>query len=179
MLNDVKEVLLSEEDLKGLVAELGKKVSEDYKGKNLYLVTILKGAVVFMTDLMRNIDIPCKIDFMIASSYGSGTTSSGVVKVSKDLEYPLEDKDILIVEDILDTGNTLSQVKKMLKDRNAHSVEICTLLDKPSRRILDVEAKYTGKVIPDEFVIGYGLDYDEKYRNLPFIGVLKPEVYQK
>ncbi len=179
MLNDVKEVLASEEELKSLVADLGRKISEDYKDKNLFMVTVLKGAVVFLTDLMRSVTIPCQIDFMVASSYGSGTTSSGVVKVSKDIEVTLEDKDILIVEDILDTGNTLSQIKRMLEERNARSVKICALLDKPTRRTAKIEADYVGLEIPDEFVIGYGLDYDEKYRNLPFIGILKPEVYQK
>lgn len=145
----------------------------------MYLVTILKGAVVFLTDFMRNVDLPCEIDFMVVSSYGSGVTSSGNVKIIKDLDVPLEDKDILIVEDILDSGNTLKFVVDMIKKRHPKSVEICALLDKPSRRIADIQAKYVGREIPDEFVVGYGLDYDEKYRNLPYLGVLKPEVYTK
>ena len=145
----------------------------------MYLVTILKGAVVFLTDFMRNVDLPCEVDFMVVSSYGSGVTSSGNVKIIKDLDVPLEDKDILVVEDILDSGNTLKFVVDMIKKRHPKSVEVCALLDKPSRRIADIQAKYVGREIPDEFVVGYGLDYDQKYRNLPYIGVLKPEVYTK
>ena len=144
----------------------------------MYLVTILKGAVVFLTDFMRNVDLPCEVDFMVVSSYGSGVTSSGNVKIIKDLYVPLEDKDILIVEDILDSGNTLKFVVDMIKKRHPKSVEVCALLDKPSRRIADIQAKYVGREIPDEFVVGYGLDYAEKYRNLPYVGVLKPEVYE-
>ena len=128
---------------------------------------------------MRNVDLPCEVDFMVVSSYGSGVTSSGNVKIIKDLDVPLEDKDILIVEDILDSGNTLKFVVDMIKKRHPKSVEVCALLDKPSRRIADIQAKYVGREIPDEFVVGYGLDYDEKYRNLPYLGVLKPEVYTK
>ena len=177
MINDIREVLVSEEELKEIVKELGKKITEDYKGKNLFLITVLKGAVVFLGDLMRAIEIPCEIEFMVLSSYGSGTTSTGSVKIVKDIDLPLEGKDVLIVEDILDTGFTLSLLVDLLKRRNPKSIEICTLLDKPDRRKVEISAKYTGRKIPDEFVVGYGLDYDEKYRNLPFIGVLKPEVY--
>ena len=177
MINDIREVLVSEEELKEIVKELGKKITEDYKGKNLFLITVLKGAVVFLGDLMRAIEIPCEIEFMVLSSYGSGTTSTGSVKIVKDIDLPLEGKDVLIVEDILDTGFTLSFLVDLLKSRNPKSIEICTLLDKPDRRKVEISAKYTGRKIPDEFVVGYGLDYDEKYRNLPFIGVLKPEVY--
>lgn len=179
MREDIKEVLFTQEDLKAITKELGEKVTRDYKDKKLYLVTILKGAVVFLTDFMRNVDLPCEVDFMVVSSYGSGVTSSGNVKIIKDLDVPLEDKDILVVEDILDSGNTLKFVVDMIKKRHPKSVEVCALLDKPSRRIADIQAKYVGREIPDEFVVGYGLDYDEKYRNLPYIGVLKPEVYTK
>ncbi len=179
MINDIKEVLITEEELKEIVAQLGKKITEDYKGKNLFLITVLKGAVVFLGDLMRAIECPCEIEFMVTSSYGAGTVSSGNVKIVKDIDVPLEDKDVLIVEDILDSGLTLSFLMDLLKNRNPKSIAICTLLDKPSRRVADITAKYTGRQIPDEFVVGYGLDYDEKYRNLPFIGVLKPEVYAK
>ena len=179
MINDIREVLVSEEELKEIVKELGKKITEDYKGKNLFLITVLKGAVVFLGDLMRAIECPCEIEFMVTSSYGAGTVSSGNVKIVKDIDVPLEDKDVLIVEDILDSGLTLSFLMELLKNRNPKSIEICTLLDKPSRRVANIAAKYTGRQIPDEFVVGYGLDYDEKYRNLPFIGVLKPEVYTK
>ena len=179
MREDIKEILFTQEDLKAITKELGEKVTRDYKDKKLYLVTILKGAVVFLTDFMRNVDLPCEVDFMVVSSYGSGVTSSGNVKIIKDLDVPLEDKDILIVEDILDSGNTLKFVVDMIKKRHPKSVEICALLDKPSRRIADIQAKYVGREIPDEFVVGYGLDNDEKYRNLPYLGVLKPEVYTK
>ena len=177
MVNDIREVLLTKEEIEEVVKELGKKITEDYKGKNLFLITVLKGAVVFLGDLMRAIEIPCEIEFMVLSSYGSGTTSTGSVKIVKDIDLPLEGKDVLIVEDILDTGFTLSFLVDLLKSRNPKSIEICTLLDKPDRRKVEISAKYTGRKIPDEFVVGYGLDYDEKYRNLPFIGVLKPEVY--
>ena len=179
MLNDIKNVLITEEELKKTVKELGAKITEDYKDKNLFLITVLKGAVVFLGDLMRAIECPCEIEFMVTSSYGSGTVSTGNVKIVKDIDVPLEDKDVLIVEDILDSGLTLSFLMDLLRNRNPKSIEICTLLDKPSRRVADIQAKYTGRQIPDEFVVGYGLDYDEKYRNLPFIGVLKPEVYTR
>ena len=177
MVNDIREVLLTKEEIDEIVKKLGKKITEDYKGKNLFLITVLKGAVVFLGDLMRAIEMPCEIEFMVLSSYGSGTTSTGSVKIVKDIDLPLEGKDVLIVEDILDTGFTLSFLVDLLKSRNPKSIEICTLLDKPDRRKVEISAKYTGRKIPDEFVVGYGLDYDEKYRNLPFIGVLKPEVY--
>lgn len=179
MQKDIKEVLISQEEIKEIVERLGKTVTEDYKDKNLFLITVLKGAVIFLSDLMREIKCHCEVDFMVVSSYGSGTRSSGNVKIVKDVDIPLEDKDILIVEDILDSGITLHHLIDMLRRRNPKSIEICTLLDKPSRRACDVKAKYIGCQVPDEFVVGYGLDYDEKYRNLPFIGVLKPEVYTK
>ena len=179
MHDDIKTVLVSEEQLKAKVAELGAQISRDYAGKNLVLVSILKGSVVFMADLMRAVTIPCSIDFMVVSSYGSGTTSSGLVKIVKDLDQDLSGRDVLIVEDILDTGVTLSNLVPMLKMRNPNSVKICTILDKPSRRKADIQPDYEGFQVPDEFVVGYGLDYDEKYLNLPYVGVLKPEVYTK
>ncbi len=179
MKQDILKTLVSEEQLHEKVTELGRQISEDYKGKSLLLVSVLKGSVVFMADLMRAITIPARIDFMSVSSYGSGTKSRGVVKIIKDLDIPLEGYDLLIVEDILDSGNTLSYLKEILSSRGPKSIRICTLLDKPERRTADIAADYVGFCVPDEFVVGYGLDYDEKYRNLPFIGILKPEVYEK
>ena len=162
MREDVLRVLLSEEEIHAKVKEMGKKITEDYKNSNLMLVTVLKGAVVFLADIMREIDVPAEIDFMVVSSYGSGVKSSGVVKIVKDLDVPLEGKDILIVEDILDSGLTLSYIKELLASRGPRSIKIATLLDKPSRRKVDLQADYVGFSVPDEFVIGYGLDYDEK-----------------
>ena len=178
MLKDIKDVYYSEETLREIVKDLGRRISEDYKDKNLLLVSVLKGSVVFMADLMRAITVPCEIDFMCVSSYASGTTSSGVVKIIKDLDINLEGKDVLIVEDILDSGRTLNYIISILEKRNPASIKICTLLDKPERRVVDLFADYSGAEVPDEFVVGYGLDYDEKYRNLPYVGVLKEEVYQ-
>ena len=177
MQQDVLRVLLSEEEIRAKCKEMGARISQEYKGKNLMLVTVLKGAVVFLADLMRAIDVPAEIDFMVVSSYGSGVKSSGVVKIVKDLDVPLAGKDLLIVEDILDSGLTLSYIKELLASRGPASIKLATLLDKPSRRKVDLVADYIGFSVPDEFVIGYGLDYDEKYRNLPYIGILKPEVY--
>lgn len=177
MRDDMLRILLGEEEIRAKVKELGKTITEDYHGKNLMLVTVLKGAVVFLADLMRQIEVPAQIDFMVVSSYGSGVKSSGVVKIVKDLDVPLADKDILIVEDILDSGLTLSYIKELLQSRAPRSIRIVTLLDKPSRRRVDLQADYVGFSVPDEFVVGYGLDYNEKYRNLPYIGILKPEVY--
>lgn len=179
MNDDIRAVLVSEQQLKDKVAQLGAQISQDYAGKDLVLVSILKGAVVFMADLMRAVTIPCSIDFMVVSSYGAGTTTTGLVKIIKDLDSDLSSKDVLIVEDILDTGVTLSNLVPMLKMRDPNSVRICAILDKPSRRRADIQADYTGFQVPDEFVVGYGLDYDEKYRNLPYVGVLKPSVYEK
>lgn len=180
MFNDIEKVYYSEEQLHEIVERLGKQISEDYKDKNLLLVSVLKGSVVFMADLMRAITVPCAIDFMCVSSYQSGTESSGVVKIVKDLDINLEGYDLLIVEDILDSGKTLSSLKKILVNRNPRSIKICTLLDKPERRVVDdIFADYAGAEVPDEFVVGYGLDYAEKYRNLPYIGVLKRHVYEK
>ena len=180
MLNDIEKVLLSEDELKKIVEDLGAKITEDYKGKKLVVVSVLKGSVVFMADLMRAIKIPCSIDFMAVSSYGSGTKTSGVVKIVKDLDSEVVcGSDLLIVEDILDSGVTLEYLMKVLSARNPNSIRICTLLDKPERRRANIKADYSGAQIPDAFVVGYGLDYDEKYRNLPFVGILKPEVYEK
>lgn len=179
MENDIAKILISEEELRCKVEELGAKISEDYKGKNLMLVSVLKGSVVFMADLMRAITIPVSIDFMSVSSYGSGTKTSGVVRIIKDLNDVLDGKDILIVEDILDSGMTLSYLKKHITAKGASSIKIATLLDKPERRKVDIYPDYKGFEVPDEFVVGYGLDYDEKYRNLPYVGILKPCVYEK
>lgn len=179
MLNDIEKVLLSEEDLKKIVERLGEQITEDYKDKKLVLVSVLKGSVVFMADLMRAVKIPCVIDFMSVSSYGSGTESSGIVKIIKDLDSEVvRDADLLIVEDILDSGRTLKYLMEILSARKPASIKICTLLDKPDRRAVDLKADYKGAEIPDAFVVGYGLDYDEKYRNLPFVGIVKPEVYE-
>ncbi|MEG0090233.1 MAG: hypoxanthine phosphoribosyltransferase, partial [Oscillospiraceae bacterium] len=167
MLNDIKQTLITKEEIAQITKKLGEDVTRDYQGKDLLLVTVLKGAVVFLADLMREIDTHCEIDFMVVSSYGSGVKTSGNVKIVKDINIPLENKDVLIVEDILDSGLTLNYIIGMLKQRNPKSIEIVTLLDKPSRRACEVKAKYIGRQVPDEFVVGYGLDFDEKYRNLP------------
>ncbi len=175
---DIKEILFTEEEIKAIIERLGKQITEDYKDKNLLIVGILKGSVIFMADLMRKIDIKCKIDFMAISSYGAGARSSGVVRVIKDLSTNIEGYDVLIIEDILDSGNTLSHLKEMLLLRNPKSLKICTFFDKPERRVIkDLSADYVGSKIPDEFIVGYGLDYAEDYRNLPYVGVLKPEIY--
>ncbi len=179
MEQDIQEVLYSSEYLAGVVSELGRRISEDYKDKNLLMVSVLKGSVVFMADLMRAVTIPCAIDFMSVSSYGSGTKTSGVVKIIKDLDVNLEGKDLLLVEDILDSGMTLHYIRDMLRQRNPSSIKLCALFDKPERRQADVTADYFGAVVPDAFIVGYGLDYDEKYRNLPYVGILKPSVYEK
>src|SRR5690554_2984250 len=173
----IKEILLTEEEIEAKIKELGKQITEDYKGKNLMLVGILKGAVMFMAELAKNIDMPVLMDFMAVSSYGKSSTSTGIVRIIKDLDCSIEDKDILIVEDIIDTGLTLSYLTDNLKKRGAKSVKIVTLLDKPDRRKADVPVDYTGFTIPDEFVVGFGLDYAEKYRNLPYVAALKEEIY--
>lgn len=176
MIEDIKEILISEEEIKAKLKELGKRITEDYKGvDNVLLVGVLKGAVLFIADLIRHIDLPLEIDFMAVSSYGASTESSGVVRILKDLEQTIQGKNILIVEDIIDSGLTLSYLYNLLKSRKPADIKICTLLDKPSRRKIDIKVDYVGFEIPDYFVVGYGLDYNEKYRNLPFIGVLKPE----
>ncbi|MBO5852438.1 MAG: hypoxanthine phosphoribosyltransferase [Clostridia bacterium] len=175
--NDVEKVLISEEELKEIIKRLGKQITEDYKDKNLLVVSVLKGSVMVMADLLREIKLPLRIDFMAVSSYGSGTTTSGSVKIIKDLDINLAGYDLLIVEDILDSGVTLSNLKEILLTRGPARVKICTLLDKPERRKADIVADYVGARIPDAFVVGYGLDYDEKYRNLPYVGILSPSVY--
>lgn len=179
MKDDILKVLISEEELSKRVHELGAQISKDYKDKNLLMISVLKGSIMFMADLMRAVDIYAEIDFMSVSSYGAGTKTSGVVKIVKDLDINLEGRDLLIVEDILDSGLTLSYIKTLLSERKPNSIKICTLLDKPERRQADVTADYVGFLVPDEFVVGYGLDYIERYRNLPYIGVLKPAVYTK
>lgn len=179
MKNDILKVLLTEEEIQNKVEELGRQISRDYADKNLLMVSVLKGSIVFMADLMRAIDIPARIDFMAVSSYGKGTKSSGSVKIIKDLDIPLEGYDLLLVEDILDSGRTLYSLRNLLSQRNPRSIRIATLLDKPERREADIHSDYFGFNVPDEFVVGYGLDYAEKYRNLPYIGILKPEVYSE
>ncbi|WP_040198285.1 hypoxanthine phosphoribosyltransferase [Candidatus Soleaferrea massiliensis] len=178
MIGDIAQILISEKEIAEKVAELGRKISSDYQGKNLLMISVLKGSVVFMADLMRAISIKARVDFMNVSSYGSAQKTSGVVKIVKDLDIPLEGYDVLIVEDILDSGLTLSYLKGILLERNPRSVRIATLLDKPERRRVDITPDYVCFSVPDEFVVGYGLDFDETYRNLPFIGVLKPEIYE-
>jgi hypoxanthine phosphoribosyltransferase len=177
--NIIKEVLVTEEQIQLKVKELGERITNDYEGKDLMLVGILKGAVMFLSDLARNIKLPVTIDFMAVSSYGNSSESTGIVRIIKDLESSIDGKDILIVEDIIDTGLTLSYLTDNLKKRRAKSVRIVTLLDKPERRKVEVPVDYTGFVIPDEFVIGYGIDYAEQYRNLPFVASLKEDVYKK
>ena len=176
MEKDVKSILVSVEELKEICKNLGEQITKDYTGKKLLVVSVLKGSIVFMADLLREIKCDCQIDFLAVSSY-SGTKTTGVVKFKKDLDIDPDGMDILIVEDILDSGVTLAYLSEVLKGRNANSIKICTLLDKPANRKADIKADYVGKTIPDEFVIGYGLDYDEKYRNLPYIGILAPSVY--
>lgn len=178
MLNDIEQVLYSEEEIDLKVREIGAKITEDYKGKELLVIGILKGAVTFMSELLKRIDLPVKIDFMDVSSYGSGTNTTGEVRILKDLESTVEGKDLLIVEDIIDTGLTLSYLTKNLENRGAKSVTIVTLLNKPSRRKKEVNVKYIGYDIEDLFVVGYGLDFAEKYRNLPFVGTIKEELYK-
>ena len=175
---DVLKVLISEEELQARIKELGKEITDDYAYKDLVVVSVLKGSIMFMADLLRRIDTHVEIDFMVVSSYGAGVVSTGAVKMLKDVFLSIEGKDVLIVEDILDTGRTLHYIKGYLGGRKPNSIKICTLLDKPERREADIAADYVGFVVPDEFVVGYGLDFDERYRNLPYIGVLKPSVYK-
>lgn len=174
---DILKVLHTEKELHDRVAALGADITRDYQGKAPVLVSVLRGSYIFMADLTRSIDLPCTVDFMSVSSYGKGTASSGQVKILKDLSESIEGKDLIIVEDILDSGNTLYYLRDVLTARKPASISICTLLDKPERRTKDIQADYMGFIIPDAFVVGYGLDYAEKYRNLPYIGILKPEVY--
>lgn len=174
---DVAKILFSEEALKQRVKEIAGEINRDYAGKEPMLISVLRGSFIFMADLMREITLPCTVDFMAVSSYGKGTVSSGQVQITKDLTEDITGRDILVVEDILDSGNTLSYLLQILQARKPASMRLCTLLDKPERRVKPVEVHYTGFSIPDEFVVGYGLDYAEKYRNLPYIGILKPAVY--
>ncbi len=174
-MEDKIRVLLTEEEVNEKIAQLGKQISEDYKGRSVHLVCVLKGGVFFTCELAKRITVPVSLDFMSVSSYGADTKSSGVVKIVKDLDEPLEGKDVLIVEDIVDSGRTLSYLMENLRQRKPNSLHLCTLLDKPERRVTDVKVDYTGFNIPDEFVVGYGLDYAQKYRNLPFIGVVEVE----
>ena len=177
MRNDIQEVLFSEQQLADKVAELGARISADYEDKNPLVVSVLKGSYVFMADLTRKITIPCNVDFMAVSSYGAGTKTTGEVQIIKDIGSKIDGRHLIIVEDILDSGVTLSFLMKILKARGAASIRLCTLLSKPERRKVDVPVDYLGFEIPDTFVVGYGLDYAEKYRNLPYIGILKPSVY--
>jgi hypoxanthine phosphoribosyltransferase len=174
----IKEILVTEDQIKKRVKELGEQITKDYQGKEPVVVGILKGAVVFLSDLIRELKIPIHIDFMAVSSYGKSSMSTGEVRIIKDLDFSVEGKDIIIVEDIIDTGLTLGYLKELLNKRGAKSVKICTLLDKPERRKVDIDVDYKGFIIPDEFIIGYGLDFSEKYRNYPFVAALKEEYYK-
>ena len=175
--NDIQEILFSEEQLKARVAEIARQIETDYAGKEIMLISVLRGSFILMADLCRAIQLPCTLDFMSVSSYGKSTTSSGQVQITKDLSEDITGRHVIVVEDILDSGNTLSYLLKILENRHPASIRLCTLLDKPERRVKPVEVHYTGFTIPDAFVVGYGLDYAERYRNLPYIGVLKPAVY--
>lgn len=177
MKEDIKEILITEEELKVKIKEMGHQITEDYKDKDLILVGVLKGCVMFMVDLMKEIDLLCSMDFMAVSSYGNSTSTSGVVRILKDLDHQIAGKDVLIVEDIVDTGITLKYLKEYLLSRKPKSLKIVCLLDKPERRKAEIYAEYVGFTAPDAFLVGYGLDYAEKYRNLPFIGILKEEIY--
>lgn len=179
MNQDIEKILLSEDEIAGKIQELGKILADEYRDKNPLVICVLKGAVVFMADLIRHMDILCEMDFMAVSSYGSGTESSGMVKILKDLDTSVQNRHVLVVEDIMDSGLTLSRLVELLHHREAASVKVVTLLNKPERRKVDISPDYSGFDIPDEFVVGFGLDYSEHYRNLPYIGVLKPEVYTK
>ena len=173
----VESILYSEEQLRERVKELGAQITADYAGKEPVLASVLRGSYIFMADLTRAIDLPVTVDFMAVSSYGAGTKSSGQVEIKKDLSDSIEGRDLIIVEDILDSGNTLYYLMEILKARKPASIRICTLMDKPERRTQPIVADYVGFTIPDAFVVGYGLDYSEKYRNLPYVGILKPSVY--
>lgn len=177
MEEDIQKILISEDEIRKRIKELGRRISKDYKGKFPHLICILKGAAIFLSDLIREIDIHMSLDFMGVSSYGSSTESSGILKITKDIDQPIEGRHVLIVEDIVDTGLTLTYLRKLLFSRKPKSLKTCALLNKKARRKVDVPVEYYGFEIPDEFVVGYGLDFNEKYRNLPYISVLKPEVY--
>ena len=177
--NDIKKILISHDEIVTAARELGQKLTKDYQGKNPILVGILKGSVPFMAELIMHIDTHIELDFMLVSSYHGGTSSTGVINIIKDMDQDIKGRDILFVEDIIDTGKTLKSLKELFEGRQPASVKIATLLDKPEGRLVEIEADYTCFTIPNEFVVGYGLDYDENYRNLPYIGVLKEEVYSK
>jgi hypoxanthine phosphoribosyltransferase len=177
MHDDVEEILLSEQEIQARVAELGAHLAADYEGRFPILVSVLKGSIVFLADLVRSVPVPLSVDLMELSSYGASTETSGQVRILKDLSGPIEGRDVIVVEDIIDTGLTLNYLLKYLRDRGPATVRICCLLDKPARRLAEIDIDYRGFTIPDRFVIGYGLDYDERYRNLPYIGVLRPSVY--
>ena len=168
-------VLLSEEEVDARIKAIGEQISKDYEGKQIHMICVLKGGTFFMCELAKRISVPVSLDFMAVSSYGSDTKSSGVVKIVKDLDEAIQGKDVLVVEDIVDSGRTLIYLMEMLRDRKPASLKLCTLLDKPDRRVIEVPVDYTGFQIPDEFVVGYGLDYDQKYRNLPYIGIVSFE----
>ncbi len=175
-MDDKIRILLSEEEVAARVKEIAEEIRRDYDGKPLHLICILKGGVFITCELAKRINLPLTMDFMSVSSYGAGTVSSGIVKITKDLDDPIEGKDVLIVEDIIDSGNTLAYLIEVLKQRNPNSIELCTLLDKPERRVKDqVKVKYTCFTVPDQFIVGYGLDYDQIYRNLPYIGVIEQQ----
>jgi len=178
MKNDVKEILYSPKELEIKIKEMGEKISIDYKDKDLVLIGVLKGSVMFMSDLMKQISIPCSMDFMAVSSYGNSTTTSGVVRILKDLDNGIEGRHVLIIEDIIDSGITLKYLLEYLKNRKPQSIEIACLLNKPERRKVELEVRYLGFNVPDCFLVGFGLDFAEKYRNLPYIGILKEEIYQ-
>ena len=179
MHKDIEKVLVTEREISKLTKRISTHIDKDLNGEPLLVIIILKGSTPFAMDLIKKLSMPVEIDFMQVSSYGKSTASSGFINLKKDIEQDITGKNVLIVEDIIDSGNTLFKIKTLFESRNAKSVRICTLLDKPSRRVVDVKVDYVGQEIPDEFVVGYGLDYDEKYRNLPYIGVLKKEVYTK
>lgn len=179
MNRDIEKILVTQQELKKITEHLGKVITKDYAGKKLLIIGVLKGSVYFLTDLSRNIDLPCNIDFVQASSYGASTVSSGEITIVKDTYADLTGYDVLLVEDILDTGRTLKHIYDMLAKRNPESIAVVTLLDKPARRAVDIRADYIGVDVPDAFVVGYGLDYDQFYRNLPYIGILKKSVYEK
>ena len=168
-------VMIPEEDVDARISKIGEQISQDYAGKEVHLICVLRGDSFFMCELAKRITVPVTLDFMSVSSYGMDTKSSGVVKIVKDLDDPIKDKDVLVVEDVVDSGRTLSYLLEMLKARGPKSLRLCTLLDKPTRRVVDVKVDYTGFEIPDEFVVGYGLDYAQKYRNLPYIGIVHPD----
>ncbi|MFZ2487444.1 MAG: hypoxanthine phosphoribosyltransferase [Anaerolineae bacterium] len=176
--DDVAEVLISEEQIQQRIAELAARIQSDFAGEQILIIAVLKGALLFLADLIRNIDLPLAIDFLAVSSYGSGTESSGVVRILKDLDETIEQRHVIIVEDIVDSGRTLDYLLRMLRQRNPATLHVCTLLDKRDRREIEVPIDYVGFEVPDAFVVGYGLDFAEHYRQLPFIGVLKPEIYE-